>query len=108
MNKIYKVYWSQTGLNELANMLVYPREVKERILHDSFKRLAHMPTLTAKPIPFGDWKGYWTRLGPYKVIFIYEVDEHNNIVWIDGIKHKRQDVYWKSIKGTENNWVEDE
>ena len=32
MDKTYKVYWSQTGLNELSNMLAYPPEVKERIL----------------------------------------------------------------------------
>jgi hypothetical protein len=57
---------------------------------------------------FGDWKGYWTRLGLYKVIFIFEVDEHNNTVWIDGIKHKRQDVYWKSIRGTKYEWDDDE
>jgi hypothetical protein len=51
VNKIYKVYGSQTGVNELASMFVYPPEIKERIFHDSFKRLAYMPTLTAKSIP---------------------------------------------------------
>ncbi|SDI41626.1 hypothetical protein SAMN04488123_10250 [Natribacillus halophilus] len=34
-----------------------------------------MPTLTAKIIPFGEWEGYWTRLGLYQVVFIYEVNQ---------------------------------
>jgi len=48
VDKTYKVYWSQTGLNELANMLAYPPEVKERIFNYSFTQLCHTPTLTAK------------------------------------------------------------
>ena len=52
MDKTYKVYWSQTGLNELANMLAYPPEVKERIFNYSFTQLSHTPTLTAKQIPY--------------------------------------------------------
>lgn len=31
MNKTYNVYWSQTALDELSNILAYPPEVKERI-----------------------------------------------------------------------------
>ncbi|GAB6173085.1 hypothetical protein JCM15765_25630 [Paradesulfitobacterium aromaticivorans] len=95
MDKTYKVYWSQTGLNELANMLAYPPEVKERIFNDSFTRLSHSPTLTAKQIPYGKLEGYWARLGRYQVILLFDVDELNAIVWIDGIKHKRQNIYWK-------------
>ena len=97
MDKTYKVYWSQTGLNELANMLAYPPEVKERIFSYSFTQLCHTPTLTAKQIPYGKLEGYWARLGLYQVILIYDVDELNLNVWIDGIKHKRQNVYWKKI-----------
>ncbi|WP_256710631.1 hypothetical protein MHI37_05500 [Paenibacillus sp. FSL H8-0548] len=41
MDKIYKVLWSQTALDELAGILAYPPD------------------------------------------------------WIDGIKHKRENVYWK-------------
>lgn len=66
MNKTYNVYWSQTGLNELAKMLAYPPEVKERIFNDSFVQLSHIPKLTAKQIPSGKLKGYWARLGLYK------------------------------------------
>lgn len=95
MEKEYKVYWSQTALNELAGILAYPLEVKERIYLESFKRLSYTPTLTAKQIPFGDLSGYWARLGLYRVILVFEVDEVKSTVWIDGIKHKREDVYWK-------------
>lgn len=97
MDKTYKVYWSQTGLNELANMLAYPPEVKERIFNYSFTQLCHTPTLTAKQIPYGKLEGYWARLGLYQVILIYDVDELNANVWIDGIKHKHQNIYWKKI-----------
>ena len=97
MNKTYKVYWSQTGLNELANILAYPSEVKKRIFNESFTQLSHTPTLTAKQIPYGKLEGYWARLGLYQVILIYDVDELNANVWIDGIKHKRQNIYWKRI-----------
>lgn len=58
MIKKYKVYWTQTSLNELANMLAYPPAVKERIFNDSFTRLTHTPTLTAKQIPYGKLEGY--------------------------------------------------
>lgn len=95
MDRIYNVNWSQTALDELAGILAYPPEVKERIYLDSFARLAFTPTLTAKQIPFGELKGYWARLGLYQVIFVFEVDEDNSVIWIDGIKHKREDVYWK-------------
>ncbi|WP_235549765.1 type II toxin-antitoxin system RelE family toxin [Paenibacillus sp. Soil766] len=54
-----------------------------------------MPTLTAKQISFGKLKGYWARLGLYQVILVFEVDEDNLVVWIDGIKHKRENIYWK-------------
>jgi hypothetical protein len=40
-------------------------------------------------------KGYWARLGLYQVILVFEVNEEEAIVWIDGIKHKRENVYWK-------------
>jgi hypothetical protein len=63
VEKVYNVYWSQTALNELAGILAYPPEVKERIYLESFKRLSFTPTLT--------------------------------VIWIDGIKHKRENVYWK-------------
>lgn len=95
MNKIYNVYWSQTALDELVNILAYPPEVKERIYLDSFKRLSHTPTITAKQIKNGVLEGYWARLGLYQVILVFEVNEENSIVWIDGIKHKRENVYWK-------------
>jgi hypothetical protein len=95
VDKVYKVFWSQTALDELAGILAYPPEVKERVYTDSFTRLAYTPTLTAKQIPNGKLKGYWTRLGLYQVILVFEVDEKDLVVWIDGIKHKREDVYWK-------------
>jgi hypothetical protein len=62
VEKVYNVYWSQTALNELAGILAYPFEVKERIYLESFKRLSFTPTLTAKQISFGKLKGYWARL----------------------------------------------
>ncbi|HHY73694.1 MAG TPA: hypothetical protein GX497_10845 [Bacillus bacterium] len=95
MNKTYSVYWSQTAIDELSNIRAYPPEVKERIYLDSFKRLLYMPTLTAKQIPKGILKGYWARLGLYQVILVFEVNEEESVVWIDGIKHKRENVYWK-------------
>lgn len=95
MNKIYKVYWSQTALNELTGIRAYPPEVKERIFQDSFVRLSFTPTLTARQITTGILKGYWARLGLYQVIVVFEVNEEDAIVWIDGIKHKRENVYWK-------------
>ncbi|KRF01046.1 hypothetical protein ASG89_25895 [Paenibacillus sp. Soil766] len=75
--------------------MAYPLEVKERIYLESYKRLSFMPTLTAKQISFGKLKGYWARLGLYQVILVFEVDEDNLVVWIDGIKHKRENIYWK-------------
>ena len=58
MNKIYNVYWSQTALDELSNIVAYPSEVKERIYLDAHKRLSFMPTLTAKQITNGILKDY--------------------------------------------------
>ena len=95
MNKTYNVYWSQTALDELSNILAYPPEVKERIYLDSFKRLSFMPTLTAKQITNGVLKGYWVRLGLYQVSLVFELIEEESVIWIDGIKHKRENVYWK-------------
>lgn len=95
MDKVYKVYWSRTALDELAGILAYPLDVKERIYSDSFTRLSCKPTLTAKQIPLGIMKGYWARLGLYQVILVFEVNEEESVVWIDGIKHKRENVYWK-------------
>ncbi|WP_010529333.1 type II toxin-antitoxin system RelE family toxin [Lentibacillus jeotgali] len=95
MNKTYNVYWSQTAVDELSNILAYPPEVKERIYLDTFERLSYMPILTAKQIPNGILKGYWVRLGLYQVMLVFEVSEEEGVVWIDGIKHKRENVYWK-------------
>lgn len=95
MDKKYSVFWSQSALDELSNILAYPSDVKERIYLDSFNRLSYAPTLTAKKIPNGMLEGYWVRLGLYKVILVFEVNEKESIVWIDGIKHKRENVYWK-------------
>jgi len=95
VNKTYNVYWSQTALDELSNILAYPPEVKERIYLDSFKRLSFMPTLTAKQITNGVLKGYWVRLGLYQVSLVFELIEEESVIWIDGIKHKRENVYWK-------------
>ncbi|MDC3414509.1 type II toxin-antitoxin system RelE family toxin [Terrihalobacillus insolitus] len=95
MNKTYNVYWSQTALDELSNILAYSSEVKERIYLNTFERLSYMPTLTAKQIPNGILKGYWVRLGLYQVMLVFEVNEEKAVVWIDGIKHKRENVYWK-------------
>ncbi|MCY9665690.1 hypothetical protein M5X11_12065 [Paenibacillus alginolyticus] len=53
MDKVYNVYWSQTALDELAGILAYPPEVKERIYLESFKRLSYTPTLTAVLV---NWK----------------------------------------------------
>ena len=94
-DKIYKVYWSQTALNELAGIMAYPPEVKERIYFDSYERLSYMPTLTATHILSGKLKGYWAKLGLYQVILVFEVNEVEAVIWIDGIKHKRENVYWK-------------
>ncbi|MCY9693014.1 hypothetical protein [Paenibacillus alginolyticus] len=95
MEKVYSVYWSQTALNELAGILAYPPEVKERIYVESFKRLSYTPTLTAKQISFGKLTGYWARLGLYHVILVFEVDEDKSVIWVDGIKYKRENMYWK-------------
>ncbi|MBS4024326.1 MAG: hypothetical protein KGZ96_01480 [Clostridia bacterium] len=95
MDKIYEVYWSQMALNELAGILAYPPQVKEKIYLDSYNRLSFSPTLTAKQISSGILKGYWARLGLYQVILVYEVNEEESVVWIDGIKHKRENIYWK-------------
>lgn len=54
-----------------------------------------MPTLTAKQITGGTLRGYWVRLGLYQVIPVFEVNEEEAVVWIDDIKHKRENVYWK-------------
>ncbi|WP_240035127.1 hypothetical protein [Neobacillus notoginsengisoli] len=54
-----------------------------------------MPTLTAKKIPYGLMEGYWARLGLYKVILLFEVNEEKAVVWIDGIKHKWENPPWK-------------
>lgn len=54
-----------------------------------------MPKSSARQIPTGKLKGCWVRLGLYQVILVFEVDEEESIVWIDGIKHKRENVYWK-------------
>ncbi|GAB3055248.1 hypothetical protein GCM10027286_18330 [Virgibacillus ainsalahensis] len=62
---------------------------------DAYKRLSYMPTLIAKQVPNGTLKGYWVRLGLYQVILVFEVNEKESIVSIDGIKHKRENVYWK-------------
>ncbi len=31
-------------------------------------------------------------------MLVFEADEMKEKVWIDGIKHKREDVYWKKGK----------
>lgn len=93
MNKTYSVYWTQTALDELSRILAYPPDVKERIYLESFNRLLFTPTLTAKPILTGKLKG--TRLGLYQVILVFEVNEDEAVVWVNGIKHKRENVYWK-------------
>ena len=95
MNKTYSVYWTQTALDELSGILAYPPDVKERIYLDSFTRLMHTPTLTAKQIMKGKLKGLWARMGLYQNILVFEVDEDEAIVWINGVKHKRENVYWK-------------
>jgi hypothetical protein len=94
-SRTYKVEWSGAGLIELARIYAYPSEIKERVYLDALKRLEYMPTLSAKQIPFGEWEGYWARIGLYQVTLMYEVDEVNQTVWIDGVKHKREDLYWK-------------
>ena len=96
MDQEYTVLWSKTALDELYNILAYPLDVKERIYMDSFSRLSYVPTLTAKKIPNGLLEGYWVRLGLYKVILVFEIDEEEEIVWIDGIKHKRENIYGKN------------
>ncbi|WP_404451374.1 type II toxin-antitoxin system RelE/ParE family toxin [Virgibacillus necropolis] len=98
MNKTYNVYWSQTALDELSSILAYPPDVKERIYLDSFDRLSYMPSITAKQITSGNLEGYWVRMGLYKTILIFEVDEGKSVVWVDGIRHKRENVYWKRRK----------
>lgn len=96
MDKEYSVFWSQTALNELSNIRAYPSDVKERIYLDSFNRLSYTPTIVAKKITNGMLEGYWVRLGLYQVMLVFEVDEEESVVWIDAIKHKRENVYWKN------------
>lgn len=81
-------------MDELSEILAYPPEVKERIYLDSFERLMFTPTLSAKQINTGKLKGLWARLGLYKNILVFEVEEERANVWISGIKHKRENVYW--------------
>jgi hypothetical protein len=95
MNKTYSVYWTQTALDELSGILAYPPDLKERMHLDSIARLLHTPILTAKQIDRGKLKGLWARLGLHQNILVLEVDENDSIVWIYGIKHKRENVYWK-------------
>lgn len=95
MDKTYSVYWAQTALDELSEILAYPPEVKERIYLDSFDRLKYTPTLTAKQIKDGMLQGLWARLGLYQNILVFEVEEDSAEVWIYGIKHKRENMYWK-------------
>lgn len=80
----------------MSNILAYPSDVKERIYLDSFSRLSYAPTLIAQKIPNGVLEGYWVRLGLYQVMLIFEVDEEKSTVWVDGIKHKRENAYWKN------------
>lgn len=96
MDKEFRVFWSQTELNELRDVRAYPSDVKERIYLDSFNRLSYTPTITAKKIFNGMLEGYRVRLGLYQVMLVFEVDEEKSVVWIDGIKHKRENVYWKN------------
>ncbi|MGG3467638.1 hypothetical protein ABES02_09175 [Neobacillus pocheonensis] len=63
---------------------------------DSFNRLSYTPMLTAKKILNGMLEGYWVKLGLYQVMLVFEVNEEEPIVWIDGIKHRRENVYWKN------------
>lgn len=96
MDKEYEVLWTQTSIDALINIRAYPSDVKERIYLDSFKRLSYSPTLTAKKIPNGELEGYWVRIGLYQVILVFKVEEEESFVWVDGIKHKRENVYWTS------------
>lgn len=43
-----------------------------------------MPKSSARQIPTGKLKGYGVRLGLYQVILVFEVDEEESIIWIDG------------------------
>jgi hypothetical protein len=95
VDKVYKVFWSRTALDELAGILAYPLDVKEKIYLDSFIRMSFTPTLTAKQITSGILKGYWARLGLYQVILVFEINEEESVVWIDGIKYKLENMYWK-------------
>lgn len=95
-NQTYKVQWTDTALNELARMIPYTPDVKKKIYEDALERLAFMPHLTAKPIPFGSWEGYYARLGLYQVILIFRVDEDHRLVSIYAVKHKRQNLDWKN------------
>ncbi|MCC3359115.1 type II toxin-antitoxin system RelE family toxin [Bacillus sp. REN16] len=83
-------------LDELSNIRAYPSDVKEKIYLDSFNRLSYTPTITAKKILNGMLEGYWVSLGLYQVMLVFEVIEEAAVVWIDGIKHKRENVYWKN------------
>lgn len=95
MNSQYKVYWSQTALDELTKIQAYPDDVKERVYLDSLNRMVYKPTLTARQITNGVLKEYWVRLGLFQVILVFEVNVAELTVWIDGVKHKRENVYWK-------------
>lgn len=40
----------------------------------------------------------WARLGLYGDLLVFEVEEETASVWISGIRHKRENVYWKRKK----------
>jgi hypothetical protein len=89
----YNVIWTHTALESLSR-LSYPDQVLEDILIDSQKRLSLMPTALAEEIPFGEWDGYYARIGLHRVLLIFEVDRETEEVFVEAVLHSRQQRYW--------------
>ena len=53
-----------------------------------------MPTALAEEIPFGEWDGYYARIGLHRVLLIFEVDRETGEVFVEAVLHSRQKRYW--------------
>jgi hypothetical protein len=93
VNRSYRVEWNPSALIHLSEMYGYTREVKERIYMDSLERLSFMPLLTASYITAGRWKEKWARQGANQSILIFDVDEANRVVYVAGVRHKREQLH---------------
>jgi len=76
-NRLYKVIWTYTALDELARIKAYPSQVKRTIYLDSLNCLSFWPTASARKITSGELKGLWARLGKYNVTLLFDIDEES-------------------------------